>query len=104
MLIISTPKCIAGRRKLVQNASGRQLLPKPHLSQIHAKELLTQAPQEFHIIWNIYTSCYIKIIVEINEDLRKFSYKCIKHPCCFKELYNTASKFSLFRFLDNVLY
>ena len=47
MPITSRPKYIAGRRKLVQNASGGQFLPKLHLSQIHAKELLTQAPQEF---------------------------------------------------------
>src|ERR1700676_4060382 len=84
MPIMSTPKYIAGSRKLVQNASEGQFLPKPRLSQIHAKELLTQAPQEFHRICNIHTSCYIKIIVEIHKDLRKFSYKCLKVP------YNTV--------------
>ena len=90
MPIISTPKYIAGSRKLVQNASGGQFLPKPCLSQIHAKELLTQAPQEFHRICNIHTSCYIKIIVEIHKGLRKFSYKCLKVPYCLKEPCNTV--------------
>jgi hypothetical protein len=54
MPIISTPKYIAGSRKLVQNASGGQFLPKSHLSQIRAKELLTQAPQEFLTEYAIY--------------------------------------------------
>ena len=44
MPIISKSKYILGSRKSVQNASGGQLLSKSHLSQIHEKELLTQAP------------------------------------------------------------
>ena len=47
MPIISKSKYILGSRKSVQNASGGQLLSKSHLSQIHGKELLTQAPHEF---------------------------------------------------------
>ena len=77
MPIISKPKHIVGSRKSVQNASGGQFLPKSHLSQIHAKELLTEAPHEFHRICNIHIICQIKLFVEIHKDLRKFSYKCL---------------------------
>ena len=65
-------------------------MSKSYLSQIHAKKLLTQAPHEFHRICDIHTSCYVKIIVEIHEDLRKFSYKCLMDPYCLKEPYMTV--------------